>query len=579
MNAPHRACLFDYSGAQLRGSAIGVEIGEGFMTPRAWMIRAGADGEREAECLRAGLVIAGWAEVGDLTAVDSWDELRNVLEIAYPRENPRVISNWQGQLWRFRSVIAKGDLVVLPRKDRKLAFGRVLGSYRYRADAPPEQRHVREVEWLRADLPRDQIRADLRASLGSLLTVSELRRFDAAARIAELAERGTDPGGPESADGLVLGAEELAELVEQTPPGQTVQLTVREFIGVWDVVSRSKSAIAQIRHDLAEFGLSTVPPFTEVGIDDKVAVVPIGTAPERDRRARGEETAALELEAAGPEELAPEFAEEPGDLRRFELAVAGAEADDSPADPAAMMITVGRLPSARRKVITVNLTDSITHAVGLMAQHDFDQLPVLSTEGHPCGTISWREIGATCRSPKALVRDAAVQRVRSIRTDEPLVDCLGDVAAHGCVLVLKPDGSLSGIVTGFDLAHRFELELRPYALLQEVERRLRRALTDALRKIKETSGKYGLSGDEARIMKLTTKGLNFVDYIGLLKRDDVWSATGWMLHRDTFLQRLDDVRLIRNKTMHFHDTDDDRDAATREIQTVLAVLKTVDPQP
>ncbi|MHC0430813.1 hypothetical protein ACX6XY_11570 [Streptomyces sp. O3] len=123
----------------------------------------------------------------------------------------------------------------------------------------------------------------------------------------------------------------------------------------------------------------------------------------------------------------------------------------------------------------------------------------------------------------ALVEDAAVLKVRSIRTDEPMVDCLADVADHGCVFVLNPDGSLSGIVTGHDLAHRFEQELRPYALIQELELRLRRALKKALMQVKET-------------------------------------------------------RKIRNETMHFHTSDDDRISAVEEIQVALQMLKTVQPQ-
>ncbi|OON81407.1 hypothetical protein B1H18_08805 [Streptomyces tsukubensis] len=141
-----------------------------------------------------------------------------------------------------------------------------------------------------------------------------------------------------------------------------------------------------------------------------------------------------------------------------------------------MLVTVGRLPSARSELKIVRFTDPLSRAVELLSENAYDQLPVLDGDGHLRGSITWREIGATNRPATALVEDAAVLKVRSIRTDEPMVDCLADVADHGCVFVLNPDGSLSGIVTGHDLAHRFEQELRPYALIQELELRLRRAL-------------------------------------------------------------------------------------------------------
>ncbi|MFD8586807.1 HPP family protein [Streptomyces californicus] len=252
--------------------------------------------------------------------------------------------------------------------------------------------------------------------------------------------------------------------------------------------------------------------------------------------------------------------------------------EEESARPAPVLVTVGRLPSARSELKTVRLTDPLSRAVELLSENAYDQLPVLDDDGHLRGSISWREIGATNRPATALVEDAAVLKVRSIRTDEPMVDCLADVADHGCVFVLNPDGSLSGIVTGHDLAHRFEQELRPYALIQELELRLRRALKKALMQVKEIHGEYGLPGDPAKIVKLAEQGMNFADYITLLKRDDVWRATGWQFPQQSFAERMDRVRKIRNETMHFHTSDDDRISAVKEIQVALQMLKTVQPQ-
>jgi restriction system protein len=537
---------------------------------RAWMVRAGVDGVREGVALQDGLVIVGWPEVGDLGSVTTWDELLTVLSTAYPRESPRVISNWRGQLWRFRMVIAEGDYVVLPRKNRQLAIGWVAGPYEYRADALPSLRHVRRVEWLTTELPREAAHGDLRATLGSLLTVSELRRFGAASRIASLAETGVDPGSPTVPEGvrLLQGPQQLAEQVA-ADPGTSVVLTVRHFIALWGMVSRSRRAVETIRTSLAEFGLSTVPPFTEVSIDKDIAVIPIGEDPTPDRYARGEATADLDMETIEPEDAGPESVEAPEEV--------GEDADAPSAIP--MMLTVGRLPSARCEVATVHLFDPVSRAVELMLANDYDQLPVVGQDGHVCGTISWREIGAALRPGTALVEEAATQLVRSVRTSDPLADCLVIVADHGYAVVLAPNGTLSGIVTRYDLAHRFEAEFRPYALLEEVERRLRRAIAAALRRIKEANGAHGLPGDESRIQKLATRGMNFVEYIDLLRRSEVWTASGWIFDQTNFCGRLDRVRQFRNRTMHFHETDDDRDSALKEITTVLAMLKAVDPQP
>ncbi|MEW2133313.1 CBS domain-containing protein [Streptomyces sp. NPDC005435] len=553
---------------------------------RAWMVRAGADGEREDASLGEGLTIAGWPELGDLTHCVSWEGLRAEIAKAYPRESPRVLSNWQGQLWRFRSALTPGDLVVLPLKDGKFAIGYVTGEYQYRADAAPGFRHVRSVKWNRKDVPRSEIRADLRATLGSLLTVSELRRFDAVSRLAALADGKPDPGNPDAPKDLRLldGAAALAEKVAEAPKGRTIELTLRDFLSIWDVVSRSSKAVTAIRKDLAEFGLSTVPPFTEVPIDRTIRVIPIGQAPEAERQSLGQETGTLELENVEPDDPGPEILDiqdTPADEATeaeddSEEEQDGEEAEAPSAAP--VVVTVGRLPSARSELKSVRLSDPLTRAVELMSEHSFDQLPVLDDDGHLRGSITWREIGATNRPANAVVKDAAILKVRAVRTDEPMVDCLADVADHGCVFVVNPDGTLSGIVTGHDLAHRFEQELRPYALLEELERRLRRALAAALRRIKETTGEYGLPGDPAKIQKLATSGMNFIDYVNLLKRPDVWEATGWQFPQQSFAERMDRVRAIRNMTMHFHELDDDRASAVEEISIALKMLKTVQPQ-
>ncbi|MEW2071105.1 CBS domain-containing protein [Streptomyces sp. NPDC007346] len=558
---------------------------------RAWMVRAGADGEREDASISESLTIAGWPEVGDLTGCMTPGDLEAALAEAYPRENPRVLGNWRGQLWRFRAVMSPGDLIVLPLKAGAIAIGHLTGDYQFRAEAAPGLRHVRTVTWKRTDVPRTELRADLRATLGSLLTVSELRRLDAVKRLTMLAAGGSDPGNPDAPADLRLleGPAQLAEKVAEAPAGKPVALAVRDLLSIWDFVSRSGKATATIRRDLDELGLAVVPPITEVpSIDHIVRVVPIGLAPEAERQSLGEETANLELEPEEGDDSAEDLLvdEDPGssDIGDASVTDDGADEgergddDEELARPAPVLVTVGRLPSARSELKTVRLTEPLSRAVELLSENTYDQLPVLDDDGHLRGSITWREIGATNRPATALVRDAAVLKVRSIRTDEPMVDCLADVADHGCVFVVNPDGSLSGIVTGHDLAHRFEQELRPYALIQELELRLRRALRKALMLVKEIHGEYGLPGDPARIVKLANQGMNFSDYITLLKRDDVWQATGWQFPQQSFAERMDRVRKIRNETMHFHTSDDDRISAVKEIQVALQMLKTVQPQ-
>ncbi|MEU2947794.1 hypothetical protein VSQ78_00390 [Nocardiopsis alba] len=163
----------------------------------AWLVRAGRYGERENWALENGFVGGGFAGLRDLTAVDSRARMVELVEQEYKDESQGLIRNYAGQLWAFRGKMQIGDLVVLPLKNRKrpmLAIGRIVGDYEFDAEAAEDRQHLRRVEWLRTDVPRDKAEKDLRNTLGAFMTVCELWRNDAAWRLAELARTGSDPG-------------------------------------------------------------------------------------------------------------------------------------------------------------------------------------------------------------------------------------------------------------------------------------------------------------------------------------------------------------------------------------------------
>jgi restriction system protein len=98
-------------------------------------------------------------------------------------------------LWRFLKIMQIGDLAVMPQKYKPvIAIGRLVGDYEYHADATAGYRHVRQVDWLNTEVERAAVGGDLRDSMGSFLTVSELSQRDAVERVASLADTGTDPG-------------------------------------------------------------------------------------------------------------------------------------------------------------------------------------------------------------------------------------------------------------------------------------------------------------------------------------------------------------------------------------------------
>ena len=155
---------------------------------RAWLTRSGRAGERDSWAVDNGVTPGGYGEVSDLTSCSSLQDVRHVVAEAFPDNKPQANGNFAAQLWALRGRMEIGDLVVLPLKTTsQLAIGEITGPYEYRASEPdPERRHVRPVKWIKTDVPRTAAKQDLLYSLGAFSTYCEVRRNEAAMRIAAI---------------------------------------------------------------------------------------------------------------------------------------------------------------------------------------------------------------------------------------------------------------------------------------------------------------------------------------------------------------------------------------------------------
>ncbi len=141
-----------------------------------WLVRAGSRGENEDYALENDRIVIGWEDLGDLSGVDSRENIDELVREQYSDENSFKLSVWTGQVWKFRSLMQHGDLAVLPLKKRpQIAIGEIAGDYHFDPDAPADAKHHRPVRWLKSDIPRTAFDQDLLYSFGSLLTVSQPR--------------------------------------------------------------------------------------------------------------------------------------------------------------------------------------------------------------------------------------------------------------------------------------------------------------------------------------------------------------------------------------------------------------------
>lgn len=162
---------------------------------RAWITRAGGHGEDEAAALDRKLAIIGFRGVPDLSSFQSVNSLIEAMQARSPESPKNRHVNFARQLWQFRQTMQIGDIVVMPMKTRqnRLTIGRCSGPYKF-MKIDGEERHVRAVDWIRLDIPRTEIQQDLLYSLGAFMTVCEVRRNDAANRLAAVLEGRPDPG-------------------------------------------------------------------------------------------------------------------------------------------------------------------------------------------------------------------------------------------------------------------------------------------------------------------------------------------------------------------------------------------------
>jgi restriction system protein len=502
------------------------------------MFRGGWEGEREAKALKEGLVIAGWPALGDLRPYRTREKLRDAVQRAYPDASNNTVGNWTGQLWRLLEQMQPGDLVVMPLKTHQghVAIGRVTGPYEYREDQPQDFRHTRKVRWIRTDVARDAIRPDLRASLGSLLTVCGLTRHDGARRIAHLADRGVDPGA--DGDEKVTTSEELLEDAASRDPADPRRLTIRSFLEHWGGERRTGAVVAMIKSDLADKGLTTRPPFTEGAVGDEIELVPVGAEP-----SVGADVTHLAHDAE----------------------------DVSGLDP--VTLRIGSLPPA--SLVSVLNTVTLTHAKTVMLRQHFSQLAVTDQTGRYQGAVSWESIGkAHIANANPSLADATVPAV-VVDHDARLLEQIDVIYSNDFIFVYNADRSkVTGIVTAADLTRQFGSLARPFVLIEEAENRLRRRsgevfTVDELREAVRPPARSRVN----RVADLT-----FGNYGYLLEPEDRWAKLSWNIDRKLFLELLEEVRKIRNELMHF--TPDPLSQKQYDaVEGLLELLRTVDPRP
>jgi restriction system protein len=136
-----------------------------------WMVRAGEDAYIIQDFLEKKLVAIGWHKSGDLSALQSIDDVKRKLRKEYPHFKDGQVNNFAAQLSKFRTQFAKGQLVITyDPNERVYWIGEIISDYKYVPDGIEMFPHIRKVNWKKS-VKRDLLSTSSKNSLGSTLTI------------------------------------------------------------------------------------------------------------------------------------------------------------------------------------------------------------------------------------------------------------------------------------------------------------------------------------------------------------------------------------------------------------------------
>jgi restriction system protein len=199
-----------------------------------WMLRAGRHGEYEDRFLSASRIYLTWGDTvcEDARGFTSRADVAQMLRERWPQASQGKVRNHAGQLWAFLRTMKPEDLVVVPsKKTSVLHFGVINTDAQFDGAAEPDYRHYREVTWLR-DVPRSAIDKDLLYSFSAMMTICEISRNDAEARMRRLLQLPVTKAASAAASSEAVREEAVASIdYEQLARDEIATLIIRRFKG------------------------------------------------------------------------------------------------------------------------------------------------------------------------------------------------------------------------------------------------------------------------------------------------------------------------------------------------------------
>jgi restriction system protein len=345
---------------------------------------------------------------------------------------------------------------------------------------------------------------------------------------------GIDPGY----EGYIAPPATPDALKQEVEESGTLQLSARDLIGLWDLHRRTTEGIERVDQGLTELGLRVDPHFTSVQLDALVTVASLGT----------------------PED----------DVAEDEVDDTGVGAD--------LAWRIGNLPLAR-VVATALAERPIGTAVERMVADEYSQLPVVDEHGRLAGVITWESIAHAqlVGNPKTVADAMHPGHTRTVRETEELFARIDDVKKRGYLIVVDAENVVAGILTAADLAGELRNRVQPFTVLEEIERRLRRAV--ACMSVDDLRASFPKGHPQAKKVHAPSD-LTLGNYSYLLDDEARWGKLGWPYERADMVEHLRKLAVYRNDIAHWNlDAPGSDSDELVHAKQVLKLLKLIDRDP
>jgi len=316
----------------------------------------------------------------------------------------------------------------------------------------------------------------------------------------------------------------LTETRSLIDEGKVIALPVRELIARWEM----PTSYPKVEADLANHGIVTVPNFRKVSLETVVRL-----------------TSAEDMADSSPD-------------------------DETQAD---FGLTVGNLPSALSGVKSVSPNATFEEAITVMALNRYDQLAVLAGTRNLRGAVTWESLAWARHANSDAPFSQAIIEAQEARYDQDLVEVLPKLDDSGFVFVRNDHNEVAGIITTVDVVATYGETATPFILIGQLDQVLRRLI----HRIVTLDELQALCDPEHRRDLDSYDKLELGDYQRVLENPEYWNRLKSPFDRVAFIQRLNELRLIRNNIMHFNPEPLDPQTIPK-LRNMLRVLRAFEGQ-